>query len=99
MLFVTTVRMRTEIDEEFHKELEELTLKPPKGVDFHELFYTLGRYDIIMCYEAPSEKEALTVALFFADRAATETSVAIPLEEASQLLSKHTREKREPYEA
>jgi hypothetical protein len=46
------------------------------------MFYTLGRYDIAIIYEVPSEKDALIAGMTFVDKAATETMVAIPLEEA-----------------
>jgi uncharacterized protein with GYD domain len=56
----------------------------------YELFYRLGRYDVIMCHEAGSVKVAMGVAMLFAGKATTETSVAIPVEEARGFLKKHT---------
>jgi len=52
------------------------------------VFYTLGRSDIAIIYEAPSEKEALIAGNTFVDKAATETMVAIPLEEARKILKR-----------
>lgn len=88
MLFVTLAKMRGAIDEEFSKKTNQFLAKPPAGMKIHQVLYTLGRYDIVIFYEAPSEKEAMCAGLMFADKAATETLVAIPLEEAKKFLKR-----------
>jgi uncharacterized protein with GYD domain len=88
VLFITLAKLRGAIDEEFSKKTEQFMKNPPEGVKIHNVFYALGRYDIIILYEAPSEKEALKAGVFFIDKAATETLVAIPLEEARKTLKK-----------
>jgi uncharacterized protein with GYD domain len=85
MFFVTLARLRGTIDEAFSKKTEQFMRNPPAGIKIHNVFYTLGRYDIVILYEAPSEKEAMKAGITFADKAATETLVAIPLEEARKL--------------
>lgn len=57
-----------------------------KGIKIIEFYWTLGRYDTVMILEAPTEKDALKVAIDAADVVATETMVAIPREEAVKLL-------------
>jgi len=54
----------------------------PLGIKSHNVLYTLGRYDLVILYEAPNEKNAMATSLVWADKAATETLVAIPREEA-----------------
>lgn len=88
MFFITLAKLRGAIDEEFSKKTEQFMRNPPVGIKIHNVFYTLGRYDIVILYEAPSEKEALKAGCTFADKAATETLVAIHLEEARKILIK-----------
>jgi uncharacterized protein with GYD domain len=85
MLFVTLAKMRGAMDEEFGKKSEQFMKNPPAGIKIHQVLQTLGRYDVVIFYEAPSEKAALLAGMFFADKASTETLVAIPQEEAKKL--------------
>lgn len=88
MYFIALAKLRGAIDEAFSKKTEQFMKNPPAGIKIHNVFYTLGRYDIAIVYEAPTEKDALGAGITFADKAATETLVAIPLEEARKLLKK-----------
>jgi uncharacterized protein with GYD domain len=85
VFFVTLARMRGAVDEEFSKKTSQFLAKPPVGIKIHQVLYTLGRYDIVILYEAPSEKEAMAAGLMFSDKAATETLVGVTLEEARKL--------------
>jgi uncharacterized protein with GYD domain len=85
MLFVVLAKMRGAADEEFRKKSEEFMQHPPSGIKIHQVLNTLGRYDMVILYEAPSEKEAMMAGMLFSDKAATETLVAIPQEEARKL--------------
>ena len=88
MFFITLARLRGTIDEAFSKKTEQFMKNPPAGVKIHNVFYTLGQYDLAILYEAPSDKEALIAGMTFLDKAATETMVAIPLEEARKILKR-----------
>ena len=57
-----------------------------KGIHVLNWYWTLGRYDTVFIFEAKSEKEALKVSLDIAEFVSTETLVAIPRQEAIQLL-------------
>ena len=57
-----------------------------KGIKILNWYWTLGRYDVVVVFEALNEIEALKLNLGFADIVATETMVAIPRQEAIQLL-------------
>jgi uncharacterized protein with GYD domain len=57
-----------------------------KGIKILNWYWTLGRYDTVVVFEAANEKEALKFALGVADIVASETLVAIPRQEAIQLL-------------
>jgi len=47
------------------------------------IYWTLGRYDTVVLFEAPNEKVAMKMALKRADRMDIETLVAVPAEEGS----------------
>ena len=57
------------------------------GIKIIGWYWTLGRYDTAVIFEAANEKEALKTSLAVADFVASETLVAIPREEAIKLLS------------
>ena len=57
------------------------------GIKIMSIYWTLGRYDTVVIFEAANEKEAFKTSLALADFVASETLVAIPREEALKLLS------------
>ena len=63
--------------------LGELKKKDIKILGF---YWTLGRYDDVIIFEAPTEKDAMKLAFGVKDYVDTETLVAIPREEALKLL-------------
>jgi len=58
-------------------------LKAPSGVTIHDVYFTLGRYDGIIVFEAPSVKKAMdfVIATAFATDYTAETLTAIPAKE------------------
>ena len=66
-----------------HKSMENLS---KKGFKFKGTYFTLGRYDLVIIFEAPDEKAAMKMGLMMADSLKTETLVAVPDEEAEKLL-------------
>ena len=88
MFFITLAKLRGAMDEAFNKKTEQFMKNPPAGIKIHNVFYTIGRSDIAIIYEAPSTNEALIAGMTFVDKAATETMVAIPLEEAKKILKR-----------
>jgi uncharacterized protein with GYD domain len=50
------------------------------------IYYTLGRYDVVVIFEAPDEKIAMKMAMSIGDIESTETLVAVPREEAMKLV-------------
>ena len=49
-------------------------------------YWTVGRYDSVWIFEAPSEKEALKVGISIGEVARSQTLVALPRDEAVKLL-------------
>ena len=73
-----------ELAEQATKVMDELK---NRGIKIIGWYWTLGRYDTAVIFEAANEKEALKTSLAVADFVASETLVAIPREEAIKLLS------------
>ena len=58
-----------------------------KGIKILGFYWTLGRYDDVIIFEAPTEKDAMKLAFDHAkENVTTETLVAIPREEGLKLL-------------
>jgi uncharacterized protein with GYD domain len=57
-----------------------------KGINMLNWYWTLGRYDAVAVFEAENEKEAMKMAIGISEWVKTETLVAIPREEAIELV-------------
>jgi uncharacterized protein with GYD domain len=57
-----------------------------KGINVLNWYWTLGRYDTVFIFEAANEKEAMKMSVGISEWVASETLVAIPRQEAIQLL-------------
>jgi uncharacterized protein with GYD domain len=57
-----------------------------KGIKILGFYWTLGLYDDVVIFEAPSEKDAMKLAFDIREDVTTETMVAIPREEGLKLL-------------
>ncbi len=89
MIFITlskwkkapTKEMRPLMDK-YTKMLVELEKKGIKA----RTYWTLGRYDGVTIVEAPTEKDVMKMLLPWQDVVDTETMVAVPREEAIELV-------------
>ena len=86
MFFITLARIRGKPSKEFLDLADKAMESSPPGVKIHNVFWTLGRYDLLIVYEAPNEHEALKMGTPFSEHMASETLVAIPREEALKLM-------------
>ena len=72
------------------KEIVDESTAPLKDLENQgikmNVYWTLGRYDMVSFIEAPTEKDAMKALLRFQGRVDTETLVAVPREEAIKLL-------------
>ncbi len=57
-----------------------------QGINLLNWYWTLGRYDAIVVFEADSEKEAMKMAIGISEWVTSETLVAIPRDEAVKLV-------------
>ena len=58
----------------------------PEGVKIIGTYWTVGKYDAVWLYEAPNEKVAIKLGINAGEAMETQTLVAIPRDEAIQLL-------------
>lgn len=87
MIFITLARFRKKPTKEMLDEIQKRMEKAAEqGQKFLSVYWTLGRYDIVVTYEAPDEKAAMKGALNFSEFVSTETMVAVPREEAVKLV-------------
>ncbi len=87
MIFINLGKMRKKPDREITGDATKMVEEfGKKGIKVLSWYWTLGRYDTVFIFEAASEKEALKMSIDIAEWVATETLVAIPRQEALNLL-------------
>jgi len=87
MIFVSLGKMRKKPDRAMAgNATEKVSEFKKQGINILNWYWTLGRYDTVVIFEAANEKEALKFSLGVAEFVATETLVAIPRQEAIELL-------------
>ena len=85
MMFITMIKFRKkakDVVEVGNKVMQNL----PAGVKIIGTYWTLGRFDSVWIYEAPSEKEAIKLGISVGEVAQTQTLVAVSRNEALKLL-------------
>lgn len=83
---IVLAKMRGKMTKELNDRINKVMKDQPMGVKIHSIYWTLGRYDVVLVAEAPDEKAAMAILLAFGDDASSETLVAVPREEALKLL-------------
>ncbi len=79
MLFIALARFKEKLTEEVvARNIRDIEEDMKGQVRYLNIYWTLGRYDTVVVYEAPDEKAAMQVALKRADRMEIETLVALP---------------------
>ena len=80
MLFVTLMTPKGKGTDTV-KYLKEI--KAPKGIKIRDILFTFGRYDGIIMFEAPNEKEAMkfVMEVGFTTQYTMETLTAVPAKE------------------
>ena len=87
MIFVSLGKLRKKLTKESIAEASRVIERASKkGVKFLNIYYTLGRYDVVAIFEAPDEKTAMRMAMSLGDIESTETLVAVPRVEAIKLV-------------
>lgn len=87
MIFINLGRFRKKPSKEEAGDTTKLVQEfKRKGINVLSWYWTLGRYDTVFIFEAASEKEALKMSIDISEWVATETLVAIPRQDAVNLL-------------
>ncbi len=87
MIFVNLGKMRKKPNKEMAGDATKIVEEfKKKGIKVLNWYWTLGRYDTVFIFEAANEKEALKTSLGISQFVASETLVAIPRQEAVNLL-------------
>jgi uncharacterized protein with GYD domain len=84
MLFIALAKFKKKLSKEIIAEnLLDIENDMKGQVRYLGIYWTLGRYDTVVLFEAPNEKVAMNMALKRADRMDIETLVAVPAEEGN----------------
>ena len=87
MIFVSLGKMRKKPSKETTGNATDMVEQFKKmGIKVLNWYWTLGRYDTVVVFEAASEKEALKFSIAASEFVTTETLVAIPRDEAIKLV-------------
>ena len=87
MIFVSLGKLRKKPEKTLAGEATEKVEEFKKrGVKILNWYWTLGRYDTVVVFEAANEKEAMKFAMDVAEFVSTETLVAVPRQEAISML-------------
>ena len=87
MIFISLIKTKEkptkETIDQANKMIDDLK---NRNVKLLSHYWTLGRYDAVIIFEAPTEKDAMKLAIEVSEGSTIETMVAIPREEAVKLL-------------
>lgn len=84
MLFIALAKFKTTLSKEVvAQNLKDIEADTKGQIRYLDIYWTLGRYDTVVIFEAPDEKAAMNMVLKRADRMEIETLVAVPADEGS----------------
>jgi len=84
MLFIALAKFRTGLDREaVAQNLADIESDTKAQIRYLGIWWTLGKYDTVVMFEAPDEKAAMNMVLKRADRMEIETLVAVPADASS----------------
>ncbi len=87
MIFVSLAKFRKKPNKESVVDAAKMVEDFKKrGIKVLSWYWTLGRFDAVFIFEAASEKEAMKTGIDISEWVATETLVAVPRQEAVNLL-------------
>ena len=84
MLFIALVKFKTKLSKEVvAQNLKDIESDMKGQIQHLDVYWTLGRYDTVVLFEAPNEKVAMNMVLKRADRMEIEILVAMPADKGS----------------
>jgi uncharacterized protein with GYD domain len=79
MLFIGLAKFKKQLTKEVvARNLKDIESDTKGQVKYLGIWWTLGKYDTVVMFEAPDEKAAMNMALKRADRMEIVTLVAVP---------------------
>ena len=79
MLFIGLAKFKTKLSKEVvAQNLKDIESDTKGQVRYLGIWWTLGKYDTVVMFEAPDEKEAMNMVMKRVDRMKRETLVAVP---------------------
>jgi len=87
LIFIHLGRMRKKPDKSMAGDATKMVEEfKKKGINVLNWYWTLGRYDTVFIFEAASEKDAMKMSIDVSEWVTSETLVAIPRQDAVNLL-------------
>jgi uncharacterized protein with GYD domain len=84
MLFIALAKFKTKLSkDDVEQNLKDIEADTKGQIRYLNVYWTLGRYDTVVIFEAPDEKVAMNMVLKRADRMDIETLVAVPADAGS----------------
>ena len=84
MLFIALAKFRMKLtDDIIAQNIRDIEKDTEDGIQYRGIYWTLGRYDTVVIFDAPDEKVAMNMVLKRADRMEVETLVALPADRNS----------------
>ncbi|HWQ67599.1 MAG TPA: GYD domain-containing protein [Methanospirillum sp.] len=79
MLFIALVKFKKLLSKEvIAQNMKDIEDDSKGEIKYKGIYWTLGKYDTVVIFEAPNEKVAMNMVLKRADRMEIETLVAVP---------------------
>lgn len=84
MLFIALAKFKKALSNDVVAEnIRDIEADLSNSITYKEIYWTLGKYDTVVIFEAPDEKAAINMALKRLDRMEIDTLVAVPAVTAS----------------
>ena len=84
MLFIALAKFKMKLDKEVvAQNMKNIEEDEKDNVQYKEIFWTLGKYDTVVIFDAPDEKTAMNMALKRLDRMEIEMLVALPADKSN----------------
>jgi uncharacterized protein with GYD domain len=84
MLFIALAKFKKQLSKEVvAQNMKDIESDTKGHVKYLDIYWTLGRYDTVVMFEAPDEKAAMNMVLKRADRMDREMLVAVPADASS----------------
>jgi len=85
MIFISMIKFKKKAKDvvEVGKEIMQ---NLPSGIKMIGTYWTLGKFDAVWIYEAPSEKEAMKLSIMASEVMRFQTMTAVTRDEAMKLL-------------